>query len=74
MGNVCTESVNYSEAMVTDQTVVGCADVDIQKETLARDSKLESFKDKFDLIHAAEEGKCLVFPLMKAQFLRTKIA
>ncbi len=36
--------------MVEDQMVVGCADNDIQKETLANDSQLMSFDNKFQFI------------------------
>ena len=43
--------------MVADQMVVGCNDTDIQEEILAKDSTLNTFKDKFDLIQAMEDGK-----------------
>ena len=43
--------------MVEDQMVVGCADNDILEETLANDSQLQSFDNKFQFIEALEHGQ-----------------
>ena len=51
------QSNSYMESMVSDQMVVGCNDTDIQEEILAKDGTLDSFKTKFDLIQAMEDGK-----------------
>ena len=38
-GESCAEQlINYSDAIVTDQVIVGCADLDIQMEILAKHS------------------------------------
>ena len=53
----CTKTVSYAEAMVMDQMLVGLHDKDIQGEVLAKDSQLKTFNDRYDYIHAFEEGK-----------------
>ena len=53
----CKADMSYSDSMVTDQMIVGLYDKDCQGDVLAKDITLKSFKEKFDLIQAHEEGK-----------------
>ena len=53
----CNKNVSYSDAMVTDQMIVGVYGKDSQGEVLAKDASLPSFTEKFDLLQALGEGK-----------------
>ena len=53
----CNKQVSYGEPMVMDQMIVGLYDKDIQGEILAKDSQLKTYQQRYDFIHALEEGK-----------------
>jgi Fe-S-cluster containining protein len=53
----CDENVSYASPMISDQLTVGLADKDIQGEILAKDTQLNTFDDKLNLVQALEDGK-----------------
>ena len=53
----CSQNVSYSDAMVSDQMIVGLYDKDCQADVLARNQTLKTFNEKFHWIQAHEEGK-----------------
>ena len=53
----CSQNVSYSEAMVSDQMIVGLYDKDCQADVLARNQTLKTFNEKFHWIQVHEEGK-----------------
>ena len=53
----CSQNVSYSDAMVSDQMIVGLYNKVCQADVLARNQTLKTFDEKFHWIQAHEEGK-----------------
>ena len=53
----CSQNASYSDAMVSDQIIVGSYDKDCLADVLARNQTLKTFDEKFHLIQAHEEDK-----------------